>query len=137
MPKSASLYPIDQIRIESRETPVSLILTIDSTVQTELQNLRAELNADGSEAFSSDDILCEVFEWLTCNTDYEFLQPEETGDLTSAPLLGVRDNQGDVVNRWGFMDYQLRSPQDNLADTGRCDFVGGSLRTSNEENQDV
>ena len=55
----------------------------------------------------SEDNLYEIFEWLTCNSDHEFVQPEETGDLTSAPLLGRRDEQGNIVQRWGFMDYQL------------------------------
>lgn len=112
------------LTIHVTETPSSLILAVDANVQTELQNLRAELNVDGTDAFSSDDTLYEVFEWLICNSQYEFVQPEETGDLTAAPLLGIRDDQGNIVQRWGFMDYQLRSPQDDLADKGRCRFVG-------------
>jgi hypothetical protein len=111
--------------ITPKETPSSLILQVDAKTQAELQDLRAELNADGSDAFSSDDNLHEVFEWLTCNSEYDFVQPEESGDLTSAPLLGVRDKGGAIVRRWGFMDYQLRSPQDDLADAGRCEFIGG------------
>lgn len=124
MSQGASHYPISLIRIKATETPSSLILTVDANVQAELCRLRAELNADGSDAFSSDDSLHEVLEWLMCNSEYEFVQPEETGDLTSAPLLGIRDEQGNIVQRWGFMDYQLRSPQDDLADSGGCLFVG-------------
>jgi hypothetical protein len=116
--------PISQIRIKATATPISLILEIDFETKMELQNLRAELNFDGSDAFSSEDNLHEIFEWLTCNSEYEFVQPEETGDLTSAPLLGIRDERGNIVQRWGFMDYQLRAPQDDLADAGRCRFVG-------------
>src|ERR1035437_7469152 len=105
MSQGASHYPISLIRIKATETPSSLILTVDANVQAELCRLRAELNADGSDAFSSDDSLHEVLEWLMCNSEYEFVQPEETGDLTSAPLLGIRDEQGNIVQRWGFMDY--------------------------------
>lgn len=31
------------------------------------------------------------------------IKPEDTGDLTSAPLIS------DGVDRWGFMDYQISS----------------------------
>lgn len=123
MPESASPHSIDQIQTNATETPSALILTVEADVQAQLQRLRAELKADGSDAFSSNEVLHEVFEWLTCNSEYEFVLPEETGDLTDAPLLCIRDDQGNVVHRWGFMDYQLRSPQDDLADTGQCVFV--------------
>lgn len=120
MSTGASSY----LTIHVTETPSSLILQVDANVQTELRDRRAELNADGSDAFSSDDTLYDTFEWLTCNTEFEFVQPEQTGDLTSAPLLGIRDEQGNVIRRWGFMAYERRSPQDDLADTGRYEFVG-------------
>lgn len=125
MSQGASHCSLSHIRITATETPIVLVLEVDASAQAELQNLRAELNADGSDAFSSDDNLHELLEWLTCNSEYDFVQPEETGDLTSAPLLGVRDKQGNVIERWGFMDYQLRSVQDVLTDVGMCEFVGG------------
>jgi hypothetical protein len=125
MTQGASL-PISQIRIKATATPTSLILEIDSKTQIELQSLRAELNLDGSDAFSTERSLYEIFEWLTCNSEYEFVQADETGDLTAAPLLGIRDEQGNIVQRWGFMDYQLRGPQDDLAEAGRCRFVGAT-----------
>lgn len=121
MSAGASSY----VTIHVTETPSSLILQVDANLQAELRDRRVELNADGSDAFSSDDNLYQLFDWLTCNSEYEFVQPEETGDLTSAPLLGIRNEQGNIVQRWGFMAYELRSPQDDLADAGRCEFVGG------------
>lgn len=124
MSEGASHHPSSPIKIQATETPSSLILEVDSRTQTQIQRHRWELNADGSDAFSSDDSLFEIFEWLTANSEYEFLQPEETGDLTAAPLLGVRDEQGMIVQRWGFMAYEVRSPQDDLANAGRCRFVG-------------
>jgi hypothetical protein len=111
-------------RITATETPTALILEVDPRTKLELQNHRTELNADGSDAFSSDHNLFQTFEWLANNSEYEFVQPEETGDLTAAPLLGVRDEEGKIVQRWGFMAYEVRSPQDDLANTGRCKFVG-------------
>lgn len=124
MSRDASYCPQLGIRIKATETPTALILEVDPRTKLELQNHRTELNADGSDAFSSDHNLFETFEWLTGNSEYEFVLPEETGDLTSAPLLGVRDEEGKIVQRWGFMDYQLRSPQDDLADAGKCQFIG-------------
>jgi hypothetical protein len=120
MSTGASSY----LTIHVTETSSSLVLQVDANVQAELQRLRAELNADGSDAFSSDENLFEIFEWLTCNSEYEFVQPEETGDLTAAPLLGIRDEGGNIVQRWGFMDYERRSLQNDLADVGRCVFIG-------------
>ncbi len=122
MPQGASLHCI---QIHATETKNCLILSVDAETQAALHNLRAELNTDGSDAFSSDNNLHEIFEWLTCNSEIEFVYPEETGDLTSAPLLGIRDEHGNIANRWGFMDYQLLSPQDELADFGRCELVAG------------
>jgi len=95
--------------ITATETPTALVLEVDATTQIDLHNLRAELNADGSDAFSSDASLYEILEWLTCNSEYEFVGPEETGDLTSAPLLGIRDEDGKIVRRWGFMDSHRRT----------------------------
>jgi hypothetical protein len=124
MSRDASHDHSRPIRITATETPTALILEVDPRTKLELQNHRTELNADGSDAFSSDHNLFQTFEWLANNSEYEFVQPEETGDLTAAPLLGVRDEEGKIVQRWGFMAYEVRSPQDDLANTGRCKFVG-------------
>jgi hypothetical protein len=123
MPEGASSCSISRIHITATQMPTSLVLEVDADTQVELQSLRLDLNGDRSDAFSSDSNLYDVFEWLICNSEYEFVQAEETGDLTAAPLLGIRDEHRNVVQRWGFMDYQLRSPQDDLADVGRCEFV--------------
>ena len=125
MPHGASSAQF--VFVSAIENPHALILSVDPATQAVLQSLRVELNADGSDAFSSDENLHDVFEWLACNSEYEFVSPAETGDLTSAPLLGIRDEQGKVIKRWGFMQYEVHSPQDQLADTGRCEFVGGDV----------
>ena len=54
----------------------------------------------------------------------EWIDPADTGDLTSAPMVGIRDiDTNDIVERWAFMDYQVRSVLGDLRDTGKCVFV--------------
>jgi hypothetical protein len=55
--------------------------------------------------------------------DLEWIDPAETGDLTSAPMLGLRDDARQVSERWAFMDYQVRSVLGDLRDYGRAVFV--------------
>ena len=49
-----ALHTVQQAKSEFRatETPTSLVLDVDAGTQVELQRLRAELDADGSDAFS-------------------------------------------------------------------------------------
>jgi hypothetical protein len=42
-------------------------------------------------------------------------------------MLGIRDSDGKVKARWAFMDYQVRSAQQDLAETGQAEFTGGPL----------
>lgn len=71
----------------------------------------------------ADTTMFDYFEWLVCNSELEWLSPEETGDLTSAPMLGIRNQRNAIIDRWAFMDYQLRSPLCDLRDTGKAVFV--------------
>lgn len=94
--------------------------------------------------FQSDDTLLDTLESLTANSELEWINPADTGDLTSAPMLGILGEPGrhesgpygcvlvgwdehgawhsPIVMRWAFMDYQVRSPLDDLADNGRVAF---------------
>ena len=80
----------------------------------------------------SDKLLYETFEPLTSNSELEWIDPAETGDLTSAPMLGIRESQrnadnecrdAEVIERWAFMDYQVRSVLEDLRDKGNAVFV--------------
>lgn len=104
------------------------------------------------EDIQSDNALHEVFEPLVCNSELEWGQPWVTGDLTDAPLLWItgedvtmhkipRDAIGTmfigrrgeppelcytpVLERWAYMDYQVRSPLEDLRDRGEVIFIGG------------
>jgi hypothetical protein len=95
---------------------------------------RAQLLAD----FSSPDAqagadLYDVFEPLIANSELEWIDPSETGDLTSAPMLGIREGdsrdsvvrgeQYRILQRWAYMDYQVRSPVQDLIERGQAVFV--------------
>lgn len=96
--------------------------------------------------FESDDYMIDLLEGLTCNSDYDWIRAEEIGALTDAPILGIRGKERKATERdntdymqvagqwggavwvedaekaWGFMSYQVRSVQDDLADYGRAIF---------------
>jgi len=84
----------------------------------------------------------EALEWLLGNSELQWVSPEDTGDLTSAPMLGIwgeesRDKSGPcgylmtggdekglfytpILERWAFMSYQLRTITQDLRETGRA-----------------
>lgn len=66
---------------------------------------------------------------ITGNTELDFIDPSETGDLTSAPMIGVRgesaEGYGNVIARWAYMDYQITDPIEELASSGEIVLTGG------------
>jgi hypothetical protein len=62
--------------------------------------------------------------------------PDDTDDTLGTGLVHVgcwtqggrlRQMYQPVLKRWGFMDYQITSPQRELAETGECTWQGGDL----------
>lgn len=123
-----------------------LIIEADADKRAEL----AEWKADNPDAWDSERTLCDAFEDLTCNSDLEWINPGNTGDLTDAPMLGILgevqpDDSGPfgavlagrwedaagvsrvwhhpIVARWAYMDYQVRNPLDDLLESGRVVFT--------------
>lgn len=100
------------------------------------------------DVFCTDRALSDELEEITCNSELDWIDPMDTGDLTDAPLLGVLGEGPPVVlekipphlgevcvdwteegelflpieRRWGYAPYQIRSPLDDLADKGRAIF---------------
>lgn len=125
-----------------------LILTADVEDREAIAAMRAEHPEKGNTWAEA-----EALESFLANSELEGVFPEETGDLTSAPMLGLREwydecgccgqwhpNEfyGDcrddanrltednrIVARWAFMDYQVRSFLDDLVEHGRAVFVSG------------
>lgn len=105
---------------------------------------RAALRSEG-EYIHSDAAMLEYFDPLICNSELEWIDPADTGDLTSAPMLGILGevksdeleclersfgvihtgtNQFQpILERFAFMDYQVRSVLEDLRDTGKAVFT--------------
>lgn len=87
--------------------------------------------------------LSDILEPIVCNSELEWISEGATGDLTSAPMLGIlgevrpyfhRDKGlphvyagpnliQEIVERWAFMDYQVRSVLEDLRDKGEAVFI--------------
>lgn len=98
----------------------------------DLKNLQSE----DPEGFGTDEKLHEFFERLTCNSEFRFVDNLE-GDLTSAPTLALtkydeKTDEESVYARWCYMDYQVKSPLDDLLEYGQAIFNGG-LYSGNDE----
>lgn len=119
-------------------------LTITATAKE-----RRELKRTRPNSIGTDTAMYEVFEPLVCNSELEWINPVHTGDLTSAPMLGILGEEGDkdrtvflenyglivtghdghntmaqpILERWAFMDYQVRSVLEDLRDTGKAVFI--------------
>lgn len=98
-----------------------LTITVDDAERAELRN---------TEAIEYDDTMTDFFERLTANSELDWINPAETGDLTDAPMLGIRDYDGQaafpVLERWAWMDYQVQSLLVQLRDHGNAVLVGGA-----------
>lgn len=97
-----------------------------------------------TSGIQSDEAMHDWFESLIANSELEWINPADTGDLTDAPMLGVYGEErpfvhGDetiphrvtgpnliqeVMERWAFLDYALRSPLEDLRDKGFAEFTG-------------
>lgn len=94
---------------------------------------REQLLADfPSPDNQSDADMYDVFEPLIANSDLEWIDPSETGDMTDAPMLGIRCDDPDmpegfdtirVLERWAYMKYESRSPVQDLIERGQAVFV--------------
>jgi hypothetical protein len=124
----------------------NLKIEADEATMAELKEMRFENPC----AFTAERTLYDVFENLLGNSNLEWIDPSECGDLTDAPILGIRgdvypvddpnlsgpmvqghwrDDEGnmqtwvrDVESRWGYMDYAVRNILDDLADKGCAIF---------------
>ena len=90
----------------------------------------------------------DLLEPLISNSELQWIYPDDTGDLTDAPLLGIvggddthtREQTGPfgcvcagcdrhgnwyapILERWGFESYQVRSFLDDLRLTGKAKFI--------------
>lgn len=126
-----------------------LTLTADAANRAALR----ELPEEGEGNIDMERTMIEFLEPLTCNSELEWIPEGTTGDLTSAPMLGLlgepewreqhtdgdgtvligvdsrsrRVNVTPVLERWAWMDYAVRSLLVELRDTGSAALIGGPL----------
>ena len=103
----------------------ALTVTADKATRAELHELGEEIGAD--------EHLWDAFERLIANSELEWISPQECGDLTDAPILGIRSGDARdfavrgyryaVLERWAYLDYMLKSPLHDLRDTGKAVFT--------------
>lgn len=75
----------------------TLTITADELERTELRELGEDVHQDRT--------MHDWLEPLVCNSELEWIDPSETGDLTSAPMLGIRHG-GEPASR-----YDVRTGQ--------------------------
>ncbi len=74
------------------------------------------------ETLQSDKTMYDAFETLMANSGLQWVSPEKLSALTSAPILGIRDESDCVLKAWWYPGYELRSPQQDLLERGECIF---------------
>lgn len=102
--------------------PISgnLVVVADDEVRATLRERND--NPDYND-LHSDEVLFDTFEPLICNSELQWVSPEEFSALTSAPIIGIYDETGTNVEKaWWYPGYELRSPQQDLLETGKCVF---------------
>jgi hypothetical protein len=70
------------------------------------------------DEFVSDRVMYEFFEGFIANTEWEWIDAEEIGALTSAPILGIRDEKGHVLEAYGYMEYVMKSILEDFFNEG-------------------
>lgn len=128
------------------DTRTQLIVSADEIDRANLREMGQEIHQDKT--------MCEFFDPIVCNSELNWIDAANTGDLTSAPMVGilsepefkrhnlktVQDHRNiiascdtyglmvcHVTERWAFMDYQARSVLEDLRDKGEVIFTGGKL----------
>lgn len=95
-----------------------LILTADIQDREMIKHLREDFPKHGNTWLE-----CEALDRLIANSELDWIQPEEIAALTSAPILGIRGEDGEPIAAWAFMDYAVRSFLDDLIDEGKAVFI--------------
>jgi hypothetical protein len=101
------------------DTAENLVISTQGHERRKLRQLSKK------EDFHSDLILYELFEEFLANSEFEWCSPEDIGALTSAPILCIRDENGNIIDAYGFMHYQVRSVQQDLMEDGKAVFTKG------------
>ena len=96
------------------KTKKGLKITIDKTDKIFL----SEIKEDNNNELGSIKAEMEFFEPHICNSEWEWIAPEDIDALTSAPILGIKDENDEVIEAYGYMDYQVYSMLEELETHG-------------------
>lgn len=96
----------------------NLIISIDDEEQQELMNVD-EIHSNRS--------LYDFFERLICNSEFEWIDAEEIGALTEAPIIGTRFEDGTVDRVWWFPSYASQSVLEVLCENKVIVFQSGNI----------
>lgn len=72
-----------------------------------------------------DSSMYEMFDDILANCEWEWISPEEIGALTDAPILGIKDENDNVIEAYGFMDYAIDSLLGRLFEYGEVELRKG------------
>lgn len=98
------------------------------------KELEEMIEDKGSEYIDTDEAEGEFFEHFIANSSWEWINPEEVGDLTDAPMLGIKDKNDNVIERYAFMNYQVESLLGTLLEKGKVVLEGGKIKQAADEN---
>ena len=93
--------------------------------ESDIEGIRGMLSTDSEDY--TENMEYDALESMISNSELCWVRPEEIGALTSAPILGFRDENGVPTHAWGFMDYPVRSFLQDLVETGKAVFARGVL----------
>lgn len=113
--KVAHLYGIKSISAKVLANG-NLQIMVDDT--NELQEIK-EAVASGDQ---SDASMYDAFESLVA-IGYQWISPEDIGALTDAPILANGSLDDPRVKIWWYPDYQVKSPLEDIAETGKTIFT--------------
>lgn len=105
--------------MDFQENHKGLTLTVDKEEQQRLGQLHKELG----DHFHSDRAYMNWFENFIANSEFYWSCGEIP--LTSCPCLVRRDEDYNITEAFGFMDYQVRSILQDLQEYGKVFFIRG------------
>ena len=98
-----------------------LKITIDETDKKFLQEVSEDNNNQLCTEKAEADFFTPYFE----NSEFEWISPEDIAALTSAPIFGVRDENDNITEAYGYMDYQVFSMLEELEAHGEIFLTKG------------
>jgi hypothetical protein len=85
----------------------------------------SEVASDNHNDLGTNKSEADFFEPYLANSEFEWVAPEDIGALTRAPILGVRGEDDEIIEAYGYMDYQVLSMLEELNTHGEIFLIKG------------